>query len=585
MEMKYIPVEEELIDRINWFVRLRWIAVSAVVLTITIAENFLKVQLASTYLYLISAIILVYNLIFFLYQKKLAVEKNFSLLLKKANRIANLQISLDLICLTLLLHFSGGVENPFYFYFLFHIIIGSILLSPRAIFLQTTLAVTLFGSLLALEFYGLIPHFCLGITVVGECLSQNRIYNFSKFFVFATTMYISLFMTTSISRKLKQRGEELFLEKEFVNNIIRDMFDSLIIFGPDCKIKMVNNSTLNLLGYKEEELLGQQIESLFAEEEDRKEFSRELFGQGHFLKYEIKFRHKNGELVPVSLATSILKTPHCPERLPIQECPVFKENRKHCPELQGFVSIARDLRETKKLQEQLIQSEKLASLGTLSAGVAHEIKNPLAIILQGLEYLKRSLTGSGFSSEGEALDVVERIKKATLRADKIVKDLLNFARQSPPQREEVDISSIIDESLSLVEYEFELKKIKIIKKYAPMIPKLKVDSNQMKQVFINLLFNALDALPEGGEIGIGVRPIMDSENRKIEIKIADNGCGIPQEELPKIFDPFFSTKKDKGGTGLGLSVTRGIIERHNGSIRVESQPGKGTTFILELPLE
>lgn len=237
------------------------------------------------------------------------------------------------------------------------------------------------------------------------------------------------------------------------------------------------------------------------------------------------------------------------------------------------------LEEKDRTQKQLIQAEKLAALGIVAAGVAHEVKNPLAIIIQGVEYLKSSV-----ESDEMLHDVVERIKKSAFRADNIIKGLLSFTRQMPIKSEEVDINSIIEETLSFVTYQVNSKHIRIVRQYSQDIPNIMADGNQIKQVFVNILLNALDSMQDGGTITLTTAETKDNKDQMvIQTVIADTGCGIPEGKLEKIFDPFYTTKDTSGNAGLGLSVTKGIIDKHHGMIRIESKENSGTRVILELP--
>jgi PAS domain S-box-containing protein len=245
--------------------------------------------------------------------------------------------------------------------------------------------------------------------------------------------------------------------------------------------------------------------------------------------------------------------------------------------LVAYDGLVSDITRQKEMESRLIQSETISSLGVLSAGVAHEIKNPLAIILQGIELLEISLLKEGVD------DVLALMKDAVFRASRITRDLLTFSRENTPALEEIDLARVINETLSLVDHIFSLKQIKIVRNFSPDLPRVRVDSNQMKQVFINLLTNAAEAMPEGGTITISAYNSQNIHNKKIlRIVIVDTGCGISKEDRQRAFDPFYTTKKKSGGTGLGLSVAKGIIEKHKGDIRIESEPGKGTSVIIEL---
>ncbi|MBM4271681.1 MAG: GHKL domain-containing protein [Deltaproteobacteria bacterium] len=237
------------------------------------------------------------------------------------------------------------------------------------------------------------------------------------------------------------------------------------------------------------------------------------------------------------------------------------------------------LEEKERTQKQLIQTEKLAALGIVAAGIAHEVKNPLAIIIQGVEFLK-TRTGS----DTLLTEVVTRVTKSALRADSIIKGLLSFTRQVPIRTEDTEITPIIEETLSFVEFQFKSRHIKVVKQFSPDIPMVNVDRNQMKQVFINILLNAIEATQDNGTITVSTGSVTsESGQRSLQIIFADTGCGIPADKIEKVFDPFYSTKDDSKNTGLGLSITKGIIDKHHGSIHIESEIEKGTRVMIGLP--
>ncbi len=234
----------------------------------------------------------------------------------------------------------------------------------------------------------------------------------------------------------------------------------------------------------------------------------------------------------------------------------------------------------KRLHEELIQAEKLAAVGTFVAGIAHEVKNPLAIIIQGIEYLK---TSSG--SDPLLADAVERIKKSAERADTIVKGLLSFTRQISIQTEKTEIIPVIEETLSFVEHQINAKHVTVIRQYAPDAPPISIDTDQIKQAFANILSNSVEAMEDGGTITIAVRQMKNEAGEPhLQVSFADTGCGIPADKIEKVFDPFFTTKDNLGNTGLGLSITKGIIDKHHGTILIDSKLQEGTEVVIELPM-
>ena len=240
------------------------------------------------------------------------------------------------------------------------------------------------------------------------------------------------------------------------------------------------------------------------------------------------------------------------------------------------VKVEERTHQLKQIQDQLIRSEKLASLGELVAGIAHEINNPLTGIL-----VFSSLVGDDPRLNPELKDDLEKIRRETQRCAKIVRGLLDFARESVPHKIPTQINGLIDASLDLVTHQSSFHDITVIREYQQTLPPVLVDPNQIEQVLVNMLLNASHAMAAGGKLTV-VTGLTSVDNR-LFIGIRDTGCGIPDENLGKIFDPFFTTKENLG-TGLGLAVSYGIVESHGGNIEVQSTVGVGTVFTIRLPL-
>jgi signal transduction histidine kinase len=253
--------------------------------------------------------------------------------------------------------------------------------------------------------------------------------------------------------------------------------------------------------------------------------------------------------------------------------------------------------ELKVAQDQLMQNEKMAAIGRLTSGVAHQIRNPLGIILMGVEYLDNTLS----EKDEKCAESIKIIKQAVDRANKIIVDILQFSRKDELKFESVDVCELLDATINLVDHNENLKNIKINRNYPKEPIKCKADKNMLQQVVINLLSNAVDALQEGGEIKVNVFYKFASKvgnkvgkrtgdyfkigDKIAVVEIEDTGKGIPEDLLPNIFEPFFTTKETGKGTGLGLSLAHLIIDRHRGSIEVESEVNKGSKFIINLQPE
>jgi len=253
---------------------------------------------------------------------------------------------------------------------------------------------------------------------------------------------------------------------------------------------------------------------------------------------------------------------------------LYEETKRWSEELER--KVEERTQELRAAQEQLLQSEKLASIGQLAAGVAHEINNPMGVILGFAQGILKTL-----SEDDPLRRPLTTIEKESLRCNRIVQNLLDFARHSEPTPHLTNINELINASCDLVEHQTSLQNVKLIKGYNSALPSIMADPNQLQQVFINIMLNAYQAMPDGGTLHIATRQV----GSELQVIFTDTGVGIPPENVQNIFDPFFTTKEVGEGTGLGLSVSYGIVKAHGGDIEVESQAGKGTTFVIKLPLE
>lgn len=233
------------------------------------------------------------------------------------------------------------------------------------------------------------------------------------------------------------------------------------------------------------------------------------------------------------------------------------------------------IRHNKEMEASLAQQGKMASLGVLSSGVAHEINNPLGVILGYAGYIEGKM-----AEDDPNYKYIHEIKRESKRCKKIVQDLLSYARTPRPSLELVDLNKLLTQIVDFAANHTDMRGVSIATRFAPSLPPVMLDGDQMRQVAINLILNAGGAMPEGGALTVQTEQL-DPEH--VQIAFIDNGCGIPSESIEKIFEPFFTTKER--GTGLGLAITRQIIEHHHGDIAIESIPGSGTTVRVTLPIE
>jgi len=256
----------------------------------------------------------------------------------------------------------------------------------------------------------------------------------------------------------------------------------------------------------------------------------------------------------------------------------LRQHRDGALETTGSVLILDDISMRVQLEEQLQVSEKMASIGLLAAGVAHEVNTPLTGIASFTQMLME-----GADPEDPRTRLLEKIERQTFRAAKIVNGLLNLSRQGSAagaDRGAVDLNAVVNDVLTLLEHQLQTGKVKIRRDQASQALVVDGVEHKLQQVFLNLFLNARDAMPRGGWLSIATR----IESSQAVVEVADTGSGIPSEHLARIYDPFFTTKSIGQGTGLGLSIAYGIVREHDGSIHVESSVGQGTRFTLRLPL-
>ncbi|MEK6977522.1 MAG: PAS domain S-box protein [Candidatus Hydrothermarchaeota archaeon] len=359
----------------------------------------------------------------------------------------------------------------------------------------------------------------------------------------------------TIARDITNR-KKAEMEIRRLGAAVSGMREFLIITDLEGTITYVNPALERGLGYTSHELLGKPIKVLHPRSTPKSLLRDVLLKtrQGGW-EGEALNRRRNGKEFWVHTETSLI------------------QDEKGEPI--AMVWVSEDITKRKKLEQQIMRSEKLASVGLLAAGVAHEINNPLANISLYSEMLIRK------ANPGDLL-----VKKLTVIKDqaevaaKIVKHLLEFSRQSEPEVKGVDVNKEISKVLGVLARRDSTVGVQIRRSFDTALPQIKADPGQLQQVFVNILTNATQAMPMGGRLEVATA----RRDKEIEIKFSDTGRGIPREIIDRIFDPFFTTKEVGKGTGLGLSICHGIVEKHNGTIEVESAVGKGTVVTVRLPV-
>lgn len=352
--------------------------------------------------------------------------------------------------------------------------------------------------------------------------------------------------------KMKNRLEETVAAKAFADTIINSMPCALIAVDPDMKIKLINKTACELLGYACEELSGKHLRQIF--EEEKAPLMSSLFKtikeSGYIRNYETTYLSKYRMKIPVLFSTAVVRNAE--------------------GEISEFICVAKDVAELKDLQEKLVRAEKLTAMGKFASIIGHEFRNQLGAMGISIYFLKMKLR-----NEDEKIKRhVENLEEQLNETNRIIENILAFSKARKPELKDLDLKAVLSNSVG----KFRISgRMKIITDIAEGLPKIRGDELQLSRVFVNIISNALEAMDEKGILTVTAAMTRDL----VGIAFKDTGPGIKEEDKNKLFEPFFSTKVH--GTGLGLPICRDIMEAHKGSIKIESEQGKGTTVIVRLP--
>ncbi|MDY6853405.1 MAG: ATP-binding protein [Thermodesulfobacteriota bacterium] len=359
---------------------------------------------------------------------------------------------------------------------------------------------------------------------------------------------------------------DLKKQESFLEILVNSSVDAFIATDMHGVITLFSKGAESIFGSSAEEVLGTKIAQYYLNgKEEAKKIMNTLNEKGSLQNYETEMIVRNNKIVTMNLSVSLLKDSK--------------------GELIGTLGVGKDFTEFKRIERQLQQSEKLATVGELAAGIAHEIGTPLNVIVGTAEFLMME-TDEDDPKNDDLRIIISQAEHIT----KLVQQLLNFSRYNKPEFKTIDINTLINDVLRLTDHQITKEEIKVITDLQPDIPPIIGDDNQLQQVFINIIVNAIHAMPQGGTLTIStslIYPNLSSANNNtfVEIRISDTGCGIPHQNIQKIFDPFFTTKDIDKGTGLGLTVSHRIIEDHDGIIDVLSHVDEGTCFSVRLPIQ
>lgn len=540
---------ERLLQLNSWFIRMRWLAcaVSAVLIvaTVYVLEYLEKGTFAP--LALLVACLLGANTLF-----RVCVARRWLVA-----QLREIQIGVDLVILTAMLHYSGGIENPVSFAYLFHVIIGGILLDRRKCFAIVVVASALLSALAFCEMTGVIDHYTLLIFPHPAeehgllHAAHEPLYVTSVVMLQVLLMSLTAYFTTSITGRLRSEEHRALAERQRLERVLQATGAGLLISDSDLRPVWLNEQIRDWLSVADGG--AERAATLLAQWTGGKDgpAAKTLRdGAVRVVERELRDPEGNRHIFQVTVAP-------------------LTDNRGRVYQV---AELAQDVTEHKLVEAELIHSGKMAVLGLMAAGIAHEVGNPLASISTRLQLLKEE-HGEAFLHES-----IRLLQEQIARIGRIVHSVSQVARPGKNEWARCNVSEIVTEALSMLSLHRQSKRCEIRADTAAELPETMAVKDQLVQVVLNLGLNALEAMPDGGTLAI--RTYRDGAD--ICIELADTGVGMDEEVRAKLFEPFFTTKGS--GLGLGLSIVHNIVDGHGGRIQVESQPGEGSTFTIRLPV-
>jgi two-component system sensor histidine kinase PilS (NtrC family) len=529
-------------DWLSWLIKLRIVVVTTLLgVSLGLESVFVKDEALTRLFRIIIASYLVSVVHFLLlrYSRKYVLQ-------------AYVQTFCDQIMICAIIYATGGIDSYFSFLYLLSIIMSSILVYRQGALTTATTSSLLTGGLYFLVSQGWLPS-----TSSNQLdFKTMRLIIGTNVFAFYAVAYLSSHLSESLRKtgtELEDKRGKLANLQAFNENIINSMRGGLFTTNLDGFITLFNKSASEITGHKPERIIGTHVNKIF---DFLQEEGQAILPGKLPVRFETGIKNVNGEEIYLGVTVSYL----------------LVEHDRHI----GYVYTFQDLTEIKKLEEQIRQRDRMAAIGRMAAGIAHEIRNPLTAISGSFHLLK-----TGLALNGDQLRLMENISLETRRLYKSITDFLVYARPIRFSPCLVDLKQLTENTVELLKNSPDVTERHHIDYAFKTVNSLKcqADPDLIKQVFWNLCNNAIKAMPEGGALSIS----LENGTQEVSISFRDTGNGLTQEEQEKIFEPFQSTFN--GGTGLGLSIVSQIVEAHHGFIKVTSSKGKGTTFEITLPKE
>ncbi len=534
--MEFTPSVSEWLPLLG---RVRFLIITFLIVVFVAVRQWTTIPFPVAKLFVLAAIWYALGAIFVVSQRKLPEFKWHAVV----------QIALDLAMITGVVYASGAQDSYFISLYLLAILMGSILFSRRGAFLVAGASFALLGCVVELTYYAMIPR--TATTLPGTHELQSWLGR--NFFAFFAVAYLGSLLAQTIRKKgveLEEKSEELNDLQAFNRDIIESMRGGLLTTDLEGRILLVNRAGAEITGQGFGLLRGENVAEIFPGfwpvETDEQ-------GTPLALRKEIEFRTAAGNIRFLGLSISPLRT---------------GQNAAG-----GFVFNFQDLTELKRLEREVFNKERMAALGRLSAAIAHEIRQPLTAMTGALKELARLAP-----LEDDDKKLVQIVSRESQRLNQIITEFLDYSREKSYAFADLDVVALIEETLLLIERHASASgKVRIERDFPTGKLRAYVDRDAMKQVFWNLCNNALRAMPDGGVLTVSLETIAES----VRISIRDTGTGFDPRSAARIFEPFQSGFA--GGTGLGLAIVYQILQAHKGQIRVETEPGLGTEFVVEIP--
>lgn len=562
---------EALFEQVVWLIRLRWIAVVSIVIAALVGTYVFPVLTEPFAILACAGLLFLCNAGFYLATRKADLSGRAEL------AVGLIQVEADLVLLTAVLLFSGGVVNPFELFYVFPIIIATIILPRDMSFAAALTAIGLFGLLCVNELQGgvLLGHYPLRLSLAAS-LWQSPVFVLGAFVAFVSMVVVARYLTSMIITRMRVKEFEAARNHDLLKAVITAMNEGLLFVSNDGRVSFTNPAAqLWKNGHRED--------------------SAEMDGFPDTLREHVSGLVAGSKADNQNDAIEFSTGGEDRRHIEARSSAVWSEDKKRL----GYVVVGQDLTEHKKLEKDLrdrteditainemlkrsrvemAQREKMVAIGQMATGIAHEIGNPLASLSSVVQYLGRKIKDE---SAREPLSVIEhQIRRISM----ILKRMLSLSRPLTAEYKWVDVNELIANALSLVRFDRRMQGVEVHNETNSDLPMVWLNPQLFEQVLLNVFINALDAMSakDDGEQRLCVERRF--EDGVIEIRITDTGVGMEPEVCRRAFDSFFTTKEIGKGTGLGLYISYNLITELDGSISMESEPGTGTTVSIRIPV-